>query len=434
MKVLVVGSGGREHSLCWKLRQSPELTELYCAPGNPGIGALADRVDIAPEEIQELAGFASAMAIDLVVVGPELPLSLGLTDELIGRGLRVFGPRKAAAELEGSKVFAKEFMARHDIPTAEFVVAHDRAEAERAVKRFGVPVVLKADGLAAGKGVVVATSDEELERGLATIFDDRRFGNAADRVVVERFLEGEEVSFMALADGERLLPLATARDYKRLGDDDAGPNTGGMGAHSPSGLLSSEQGARILEKILKPTLAGLAEENRRFVGVLYAGLMLTPEGPQVLEFNARFGDPECQAVMLRLEDDLLPVLDAAAAGSFNVSRLHFRKEAAAVVVLASEGYPERPVKGEPIEGLEAAAAHSNVQVFHAGTATVDGRVVAAGGRVLNVAASGPDLGEALKRAYAAAGEISWPAKRFRRDIGRRLLERFDAAPGGYSST
>lgn len=434
MKVLVVGSGGREHALCWKLRQSPELTELYCAPGNPGIGALADRVDIAPEEIQELAGFASAMAIDLVVVGPELPLSLGLADELIGRGVRVFGPRKAAAELEGSKVFAKEFMARHGIPTAEFVVAHDRSEAERAAKRFGVPVVLKADGLAAGKGVVVATDAEELERGLATIFDDRRFGNAADRVVVERFLEGEEVSFMALADGERLLPLATARDYKRLGDDDSGPNTGGMGAHSPSGLLSSEQGARILEKILKPTLAGLAEENRRFVGVLYAGLMLTSEGPQVLEFNARFGDPECQVVMLRLEDDLLPVLESAAAGGFNVSRLHFRKEAAAVLVLASDGYPERPVKGEPIEGLEAAAAHPSVQVFHAGTATVDGRVVAAGGRVLNVAASGPDLAEALKRAYAAAGEISWPSKRFRRDIGRRLLERFDASPGGFSST
>jgi len=434
MKVLVVGSGGREHALCWKLRQSPELTELYCAPGNPGIAAVADRVAIGPEEIQELAGFASAMAVDLVVVGPELPLSLGLADELLGRGLRVFGPRKAAAELEGSKVFAKEFMARHDIPTADFVVAHDRGEAERAAKRFGIPVVLKADGLAAGKGVVVATTKEELERGLATIFDDRRFGNAGDRVVVERFLDGEEVSFMALTDGERLLPLATARDYKRLGDDDSGPNTGGMGSHTPSGLLSSEQSARILEKILKPTLAGLAQENRRFTGVLYAGLMLTEEGPQVLEFNVRFGDPECQALMLRLEDDLLPVLAAGAAGAFNVSRLYFRKEAAAVVVLASEGYPERPVKGEPIEGIEAAAAHPGVQVFHAGTAMVDERVVAAGGRVLNVAASGPDLAEALKRAYAAAAEIKWPSKRFRRDIGRRLLERFDAAPGGFGST
>ncbi len=434
MKVLVVGSGGREHALCWKLRQSPELTELYCAPGNPGIAALADRVAIAPEEIQELSGFASAMSIDLVVVGPELPLSLGLVDELAGRGVRVFGPRKAAAELEGSKVFAKEFMERHAIPTAEFVVAHDRAEAERAAKRFGIPVVLKADGLAAGKGVVVATTPEELERGMAVIFDDRRFGNAGDRVVVERFIDGEEVSFMALSDGERLLPFATARDYKRLGDDDKGPNTGGMGAHSPSGLLSSDQGSKILEKILKPTLAGLARENRTFVGVLYAGLMLTAEGPLVLEFNVRFGDPECQALMLRLEDDLLPVLAAGAAGGFGVSRLHFKKEASAVIVLASDGYPERPVKGEPIEGLEAASSHPLVQVFHAGTAEVDGRVVAAGGRVLNVAASGLDLAVALKRAYAAAAEISWPAKRFRRDIGRRLVERFDASPGGFSSS
>jgi len=434
MKVLVVGAGGREHALCWKLAQSPELNELYCAPGNPGIAAAADLVPIAVDEIRELAGFASAMAIDLVVVGPELPLSLGLVDELLARGVRVFGPRRAAAEIEGSKVFAKEFLARHGVPTAEFVVAHSRAEAERAARRFGLPVVLKADGLAAGKGVVIATNAAQLEQGLAVLFDERRFGNAGDRVVVERFLEGEEVSFMALADGERLLPLATARDYKRLGDDDQGPNTGGMGAHSPSGLLSAEKGAAILEKILKPTLAGLAEENRRFVGVLYAGLMLTAEGPQVLEFNARFGDPECQAVMLRLEDDLLPILAAAAGGGFAVSRLHFRKEAAAVVVLASEGYPERPVKGEEIEGLAAAAAHPAVEVFHAGTAAAAGRVVSAGGRVLNVAATGQDLAEALRRAYAAAAEIRWPAKRFRRDIGRRLIERFDASPEGFASS
>ena len=403
MKVLVVGSGGREHALCWKLRQSPELSELYCAPGNPGIAALADRVAIAPEEIQELSGFASAMSIDLIVVGPELPLSLGLVDELAGRGVRVFGPRKAAAELEGSKVFAKEFMERHAIPTAEFVVAHDRSEAERAAKKFGIPVVLKADGLAAGKGVVVATTREELERGLEVIFDDRRFGNAGDRVVVERFLEGEEVSFMALSDGERLLPFATARDYKRLGDDDSGPNTGGMGAHSPSGLLSSDQGSQILEKVLKPTLAGLAEENRPFVGVLYAGLMLTADGPRVLEFNVRLGDPECQALMLRLEDDLLPVLAAGAAGGFGVARLHFQKEAAAVIVLASDGYPERPVKGEPIQGLDAAAAHPSVQVFHAGTAEVDGRIVAAGGRVLNVGGKRPGSGRGAQACLCGGG-------------------------------
>jgi phosphoribosylamine--glycine ligase len=428
MKVLVVGSGGREHALCWKLRQSPHLSELYCAPGNPGIAAVADRVRVAPEEIHELAGFASAMGIDLTIVGPELPLTMGLVDELQARGLKVFGPRRAAAELEGSKVFAKEFFARYGIPTAEFVVAHDRPEAARAAASFGLPVVLKADGLAAGKGVVVATSAEELERGLSSFFDDRRFGVAADRVVVERFLEGEEVSFLALSDGSRLLPFVPARDYKRLLDDDQGPNTGGMGAHSPSGLLGADKAAEILETILYPTMVGLARENRHFSGVLYAGLMLTAEGPRVLEYNVRFGDPECQALMLRLEDDLLPILAAGAAGNFGVQRLHFKKEAAAVIVLASQGYPERPVKGEPIEGLEAAAAVPGATVFHAGTAEVDGRIVAAGGRVLNAAATGADLAEALRTAYLAAREISWPSMHYRHDVGRRLLERLTLQP------
>ncbi len=434
MKVLVIGAGGREHALCWKLRQSPSLSELYCAPGNPGIAAVADRVQVAPEEIHELAGFASAMGIDLTVVGPELPLSLGLVDEFQARGLRVFGPRRAAAELEASKVFAKEFFSRHGIPTAEFVVAHDRPEAERAAAEFGLPLVLKADGLAAGKGVVVAQSREEVEAGFDLFFDDRRFGTAGDRIVIERFLEGEEVSFLALADGARLLPLATARDYKRLLDDDRGPNTGGMGAHSPSGLLSAEQGAEILETILYPTLAGLAEENRAFTGVLYAGLMLTEEGPRVLEYNARFGDPECQALMLRLEDDLLPILAAGAAGNFGVSRLHFRKEASAVVVLASAGYPDRAVQGEPIEGLEAAARQPNVEIFHAGTAEVEGRVVAAGGRVLGVAATGSDLADALRSAYVATQEISWPSMHYRRDVGRRLMQRLEASAGAGAGT
>jgi len=429
MKVLVIGSGGREHALCWKLRQSASLSELYCAPGNPGIAAVADRVPVAVDEVHELAGFASAMAIDLTVVGPELPLSFGLVDEFQARGLRVFGPRKAAAELETSKVFAKEFFSRHGIPTAEFVIAHDRPEAKRAAAEFGLPVVLKADGLAAGKGVVIAQSREEVEAAFDIFFEERRFGTAGDRIVIERCLEGEEVSFLALADGARLLPLAAARDYKRLLDGDQGPNTGGMGAHSPSGLLTAEQSGEILETILYPTLAGLAEENRALTGVLYAGLMLTADGPRVLEYNTRFGDPECQALMLRLEDDLLPILAAGAAGNFGISRLHFRKEAAAVVVLASEGYPGRPVQGEPIEGLEAAARVPNVEIFHAGTAEVDGRVVAAGGRVLSVAASGLDLADALRSAYAATREISWPALRYRRDIGRLLVERLEASAG-----
>jgi phosphoribosylamine--glycine ligase len=423
MKVLVIGSGGREHALCWKLRQSPLLTELYCAPGNPGIASIADCLPRGAEEVHALADFAVELGIDLTVVGPELPLTLGLVDEFESRKLRIFGPRRAAAELEGSKVFAKEFMARHGLPTAEFVIARDRAEAANAADRFGLPVVLKADGLAAGKGVVVATSADEVDRALTLFFDERRFGVAGDQVVVERFLVGEEVSFLALADGERLLPFATARDYKRLLDDDRGPNTGGMGAHSPSGLLPSAQAADVLERVMRPALAGLAAENRRFRGVLYAGLMLTAEGPKVLEFNVRFGDPEAQALLLRLEDDLLPLLAAGATGSFPVARLHFRKEASAVVVLASEGYPEKPVRGTPIDGLEAAAAVPGAIVFHAGTARADEQLVTAGGRVLNVGATGPDLATALRTAYSAAAQVRYPGRQMRSDIGRAFVER-----------
>jgi len=422
VKVLVVGGGGREHALCWKLRQSPELTDLYCAPGNPGIAAVADCVPIAAEEIHSLADFAQEAGIDLTIVGPELPLTLGIVDEFQSRGLRIFGPRRLAAELEGSKVFAKEFLRRHGIPTADFEIAHDRAHASAAAARFGFPVVLKADGLAAGKGVIVALDAEELESALVSLFDERRFAGAADRVVVEEFLAGEEVSFIALSDGERILPFATARDHKRLLDGDRGPNTGGMGAFSPSGLMSSEVAAKVLEEVMHRTIRGIASEGRPFVGVLYAGLMLTDSGPKVLEFNARFGDPEAQALFLRLEDDLLPILAAGAAGNFGVARLHFRKEAAAVIVLASAGYPEKPVKGEVIEGLERAAELPNVEIFHSGTAVAGGSLVAAGGRVLSVGATGATLAEALKCAYAAAYEVKWPSKILRKDIGRRALE------------
>jgi len=422
VKVLVVGGGGREHALCWKLRQSPELTELYCAPGNPGIAAVADCVPIAAEEIHSLADFAQEAGIDLTIVGPELPLTLGIVDEFQSRGLRIFGPKRHAAELEGSKVFAKEFLRRHGIPTADFEIVHDRAHAATAAARFGFPVVLKADGLAAGKGVIVACDAAELEAGLVSLFDERRFAAAADRVVVEEFLAGEEVSFIALSDGERILPFATARDHKRLLDGDRGPNTGGMGAFSPSGLMSAEVAAKVLEEVMHRTVRGIASEGRPFVGVLYAGLMLTEDGPKVLEFNARFGDPEAQALFLRLEDDLLPILAAGAVGNFGVSRLHFRKEASAVIVLASAGYPEKPVKGEVIEGLERAAAVPNVEIFHSGTALAEGAVVAAGGRVLTVGATGATLAEALKSAYAAAYEVKWPSKILRKDIGRRALE------------
>jgi len=424
MKVLVVGSGGREHALCWKLRQSPRIEDLYCAPGNPGIEAVADLVPIAADEIYQLADFAADLSIDLTVVGPELPLTLGIVDEFHKRGLRIFGPTRQAAELEGSKVFAKEFMKRHGIPTAGFEIVHDAAEARRAAQRFGVPVALKADGLAGGKGVLLPKTEAELEEHLKTLFEDRRFGSAADRVVVEEFLEGEEVSFIALCDGERVLPFATSKDYKRLLASDEGPNTGGMGCHSPAGIIGSGAAAQILDQILRPTVEGMAEEGRRFVGVLYTGLMVTDSGPRVLEYNVRFGDPEAQPLMLRLEDDLLPVLASGAEGRFENPRLHFRKEAAACVVLASKGYPQKPVRGEAIGGLEAAAALEGVEVFHAGTArNREGEVIAAGGRVLGVCATGAQLRDALRRAYAAAQEIHWPSKVFRPDIGRRVLEK-----------
>src|SRR6185295_10801004 len=332
-----------------------------------------------------------------------------------------------AAELEGSKVFAKLFMARHGSPTARFALAHTAEEARAAQATFGFPVVVKADGLAAGKGVFLPENGEEFEQALAAIFAERRFGEAGDRVVIEEYLPGEEVSFMGLSDGERVLPLATAKDYKRIGDGDSGPNTGGMGCHSPSGALSAEQAADVVERVLQPTVAGMAAEGRRFVGVVYAGLMITPEGPQVLEFNARFGDPEAQVLMMRLEDDLLPLLAAGAAGRFDRERLTFRPEAATAIVLASPGYPDRPATGEPIRDLDRAAALPGVRIFHAGTATREATpesepvLVSAGGRVLNVCALGRDLTAALDRAYAAVPEIDWPNKVFRRDIGRRVL-------------
>ncbi len=434
MKVLVIGNGAREHALCWKLRQSPLLTELYCAPGNPGIAALADRVPLAPEEVQRLADFAAEMKIDLTVVGPELPLTLGIADEFANRGLPIFGPTQRAAEIEGSKVFSKLFMERHGIPTAPFAVVHDAAAARAEAARFGYPVVLKADGLASGKGVLIAADEAELAEAVRTLFEERRFGASGDRVVVEAFLPGEEVSLLALCDGERVLPLATARDYKRIGDGDTGPNTGGMGGHSPSGGLSAETAAEVVETVMRPAVAGLAAEGRPFVGVLYAGLMLTPEGPRVLEFNARFGDPEAQVLLMRLEDDLLPLLAAGAAGRFDARRLSFRREVAACVVLASPGYPGRPLQGEVIRGLDRAAALEGVEIFHGGTALQegqpDGELVSAGGRVLSVCALAPDLHGALERAYAAVAEVDWPGKVYRRDIGRRLLDSEGPAAAG----
>ena len=427
MKVLVIGSGGREHALCWKLRQSPQVTELYCAPGNPGIAEVADLVPIPADEIHQLADFAADLKIDLTVVGPELPLTLGIADEFARRGLAIFGPKRQAAELEGSKVYAKEFMRRHNIPTADFGIAHDESGAREIAARFGFPVVLKADGLASGKGVLIPKNEEELDAALKVFFSERRFGSAGERVVVEEFLVGEEVSFTAICDGQFPLPLATCKDYKRLLDDDRGPNTGGMGSHSPAGVLGVGAGAQILDGIVRPTLAGLASENREFVGVLFTGLVLTENGPKVLEYNVRFGDPETQSLMLRLETDLVPMLSQAASGRFETLRLKFRKEASACVVLASKGYPEKPVKGEPITGIEEASALEGVEIFHGSTAVKNGKLVAAGGRVLSVCATGPQLRDALRRAYKAVTLVQWPSRILRHDIGKRVLEVIEKA-------
>jgi phosphoribosylamine--glycine ligase len=421
LKTLVIGNGGREHALVWKLSQSPLVSELYCAPGSPGTKALASSVPIGADRIDELLEFAVHEKIDLTVVGPEVPLAAGIVDLFQERGLLIYGPSRFAAQLESSKVFSKEAMLRWGIPTAASEVASSAEELRLAAQKVGLPLVLKADGLAAGKGVLIAKTEVELQAGSETFFSQRRFGSSGDRVLVEPFLEGEEVSYMALSDGQRVLPLVTSKDYKRIGDNDTGPNTGGMGSHSPSGIMSSEQESEILETVVRPAVDGLAAEGHPLVGVVYAGLMLTSDGPQTLEFNIRFGDPEAQVLLLRLETDLAEVLRNGAAGDFGIDDLRFSDRAAACIVLANDGYPDSPAKGDAISGLEQAGALDDVVVFHAGTAEEDGRVIAIGGRVLNVCALGDDLEDALAKAYAAADLISWEHKVMRRDIGRRVV-------------
>jgi phosphoribosylamine--glycine ligase len=425
MRVLIIGSGGREHALAWKLAQSPAIGEIFCAPGNPGIAAHASCLPIGVSDTVELADFAEKMKVDLTIVGPELPLTLGLADELSKRQLPVFGPNKLAAELEGSKVFSKSFMKKYGIPTADAEVCVTRAEAEKALRRIGVPCVFKVDGLASGKGVVVVQSAEEAERALKLFFDDRVFGSAGDRVLVEQFLSGEEVSFMVLCDGERAIPLATAKDYKRVFDGDRGPNTGGMGSHSPSVLLDAPTSRDVMSGIVHPTLRGMTEEGRPFRGVMFVGLML--EGgmtPYVLEYNVRFGDPETQSVLIRMEDDLLPYLLGAARGAFEPdARPVWKKEAGACLVLTAEGYPGPFEKGRPITGIEAAEAEEGVFVFHSGTARGgDGSLVTAGGRVLGVCARARGLSEAIWKARGAAEKISFDGKHHRTDIGSRAME------------
>ena len=419
MRVLVVGSGAREHALAWKLSRSEGVEEVYVAPGNPGTAAVATCVPIAADATVELADFAAGLKIDTTIVGPELPLVLGIADEFAGRGLRLVGPSAAAAQLEGSKVFCKEFCLRRGIPTARAEVVRDRAGAAAAVKKLGRPVVFKADGLAAGKGVLVCRSADEVEAAMVRFFEERAFGAAGERVVVEECLEGDEVSFMVLTDGAATVPLASARDYKRLGDSDAGPNTGGMGAVSPA-ALDGEVAGRILREIVVPTIAGMADEGVPYRGVLYAGVMVTRQGPQLLEINCRLGDPETQAVLPRLEDDLLALLTAAAAGELAGRRASWKREACACVVLAGEGYPGKVRKGDPITGLAEALAQPGVLVFHAGTRLVDGQLVTDGGRVLSVVGRGATIADATAAAYRGVELIRFPGRQYRSDIGRSL--------------
>ncbi|MEO2083708.1 MAG: phosphoribosylamine--glycine ligase, partial [Desulfurobacteriaceae bacterium] len=400
MKVLIVGSGGREHAIAWKVAQSPKVKKVYAAPGNPGVARIGECVDIKPEEIEKLANFAEREGIDLTIVGPEAPLVAGIVNEFEKRGLRIFGPSKEAARLEGSKAFSKEMMKKFNVPTAEFEVFEDPEKAKEYVRKKGTPIVVKADGLAAGKGVVVAKTVEEALEAIEKIMVKRVFGDAGKKVVIEECLVGEEASYLVVTDGRNFIPLATSQDHKAVFDGDRGPNTGGMGAYSPAPVLSPETEKEVQDRVIKPILKGMEEIGTPFKGILYAGLMITEEGPKVLEFNVRFGDPEAQVLMRRLETDLIEVCESVVEGKL-VERLDWKPETAICVVLASKGYPGSYEKGKEITGIEEAEKVETVVVFHAGTAVRDGKLVTNGGRVLNVTALGKDIVEARERAYRA---------------------------------
>ena len=424
MRVLVVGSGGREHALCWAISSSPLCDTLFCAPGNPGIADEAACVPVAANDIDGLVKLCKQEKIDFVVIGPEGPLVAGLVDRLEAIGIAAFGPTAAAAALEGSKAFAKDLCAKYNIPTAAYRRFTDPAAAKDYIRKHKAPIVVKADGLAAGKGVTVATTTRQAIAAVDAAMVTKKFGEAGAEIVVEDFLEGEEVSFFALVDGKHALGLASAQDHKRVGDGDTGPNTGGMGAYSPAPVLTPELEVQVMETIVLPTVHAMRDEGRPYKGVLYAGLILTKDGPQLIEYNCRFGDPECQVLLPRLKSDLLPALIAAHDGELEDFDLRWRDEVALCVVMAARGYPGTPVKGTEIRGLDvAAAADTSVRIFHAGTKRVGDKLVADGGRVLNVVARGRSVREAQKRAYAVVDKIDWPQGFCRRDIGWRAIGR-----------
>jgi phosphoribosylamine--glycine ligase len=423
MKVLIFGSGGREHALAWAVKRSQRVTEVVCAPGNGGIAQIARCIPVDLKNLDAMVRLAEAEQPGLTIIGPELPLSLGIVDALQERGLRVFGPTRAAAMLETSKGFAKRFLQRHNIPTANYAVCANAAELEKAIDFFHPPIVVKADGLHAGKGVLICESRHTAIEAAQGLFTGALLGEAEQQVVIEEFLKGDEISFLCLSDGKHVVPLVPAQDHKCIGEGDTGPNTGGMGVYSTDTMLEPGMTEWILHHIAEPTVRGMAEEETPFVGVLYCGLMMTARGPQVLEFNARFGDPETQAILLRLESDLVDALEACIDGRLAETGLRWSSGASACVVASSSGYPGSYKTGFPITGLAAAAHVPGVQIFHSGSARLGSQLVTGGGRVLGVTAAAPSLEEALARAYQAMAEIHFDGMYYRRDIGHRALKK-----------
>ena len=421
MKVLVIGSGGREHALAWKLAQSPRISLVYVAPGNAGTALNPDMRNVPVASMMELLAFAESEQIGLTIVGPEAPLSQGVVDVFLGAGLKIFGPTRAAAQLESSKDFAKAFMLRHNIPTAAYATFTDATAAHAYVQQQGAPIVIKADGLAAGKGVVVAMTEDEAHAAIDSMLSDNKLGSAGARVVIEEFLQGEEASFIVMVDGKNILPLATSQDHKRLLDNDQGPNTGGMGAYSPAPVVTPEIHARVMREIIKPTVAGMAEDGIPYTGFLYAGLMISPNGDlKTLEFNCRMGDPETQPIMLRLKSDLVTLAEHAADGTLDQVEADWDRRTALGVVMAAANYPNAPRTGDVIHGLPGDLR--DAQVFHAATALMDGQVVTAGGRVLCVTALGETAKHAQSRAYQIAEEIEFAGAQMRHDIGYRAIK------------
>jgi len=423
MKILVIGGGGREHALVWKIAQSPLVETLYCAPGNPGIARLADCVHIPADDIEALLDFAKAEQIDLTVVGPEVPLTMGIVDRFQASGLDIFGPNQAAARIEGSKSFSKDLMAKYAIPTAAYQTFTEYAAAVAYIREQGAPIVVKADGLAAGKGVIVAMSEAQAIAAVDDIMLDKVFGAAGASVVVEEFMAGEEASFFAFTDGNNILALASSQDHKRVFDNDEGPNTGGMGAYSPAPVVTSALHDEIVETIVKPTIAGMASDGCPYSGILYVGLMIKDGKPRVVEYNARFGDPEAQPLLMRMKSDIVPVLQACARGNLQQDTIEWHDKAAVCVVMASGGYPSAYTKGFEIMGLDEVLKMDDVMVFHAGTSLQDGKVVNTGGRVLGVTGLGSSVAGAIDRAYSAVDKINWQGVHFRKDIGRKALNR-----------